>query len=146
MEPRKSTPRNKVYPEGESTLTHRPSSRAPSTGGGTAPEEEHARSDERSAVAALQLDERARTEGRASVRSLLRFYAFRVLPPVATVSVVMFLVFAGLSYAVPNVFCSELAKESSVSGWGGASAGGHTCSTPAMPPPAALECREPSLG
>lgn len=108
MDSRKSTPRNKVYPEGEgAVLTQRPSGRAssaaPADGAGEA-----------LGLAALQLDARARTEGRAAARSLLHFYVFKVLPPVGVVCVVLFALFAGFSYAVPRLLCHKFAVESSV--------------------------------
>ena len=111
MEPRKSTPRNKVYPEGEGAfLTQRPSSRASSA----APADDGGSGDV--GLAALQLEARAKTEGRATARSLLHFYVFKVLPPVGAVSVVLFAVFAGVSYAVPRLLCHQFAVESSVRG------------------------------
>ena len=112
MEPRKSTPRNKVYPEGEgAVLTQRPSSRASSA----APADDVGGRDD-AGLAALQLDARAKSEGRAAARSLLHFYVFKVLPPVGAVCVVLFAVFAGLSYAVPRLLCHKFAVESSVRG------------------------------
>lgn len=109
MQPRKSTPRNKVYPEGDgAVLTQRPSSRASSA----APADDGGGDD--AALAALQLDARAKSEGRAAARSLLHFYVFKVLPPVGAACVVLFAVFAGVSYAVPRLLCHQFAVESSV--------------------------------
>ncbi|KAL4422698.1 hypothetical protein ABPG75_008895 [Micractinium tetrahymenae] len=72
-----------------------------------APEDEHA----------AWLAERVRVEGRQNGVDLLLFYC-RMLLPVAYTTALFFGVFAGLSYAIPNLLCNKVAKENSAAAFG----------------------------
>lgn len=66
-----------------------------------------------SAAQRAALDERVRHEGWASTRALLLFF-IRFMTPVAILTIISFVIFAFMAYAIPNWFCHDAARASTV--------------------------------
>jgi hypothetical protein len=129
--PGASTPRVKssqVYPEGISTLTQR-AAKIPEYETQQDAEAIHAAKQRigpdaaapAGAASSRGVEWRVAHEGWADLRSSLRFY-IKLMIPVFTVTIWMFLIFTALSWAVPNVLCNRLSKEFSVR-WAGGGVG-----------------------